>query len=129
VLFSPNSPLLLEWQRESPSLAFAVIVFKDHIANNCAFFLHLKRCFTQKRKPNHSFIFLWNTHTHKKMFVVLKVNGSEEEWNAYRFGTTWGWINGDRIFIFRWTISLRLEKCTHTHFHNSLRNRRTDVLN
>jgi len=41
-----------------------------------------------------------HTHTHtQKKNLVLKVSGSEEDW--YRFGTTWGWINGDRIFIFR----------------------------
>ncbi len=26
----------------------------------------------------------------------------------YRFGTTWGWIINDNIFIFGWTIPLRL---------------------
>ncbi len=25
-------------------------------------------------------------------------------WNAHRFGTTWGWVNDDRIFIFGWAI-------------------------
>ncbi len=28
--------------------------------------------------------------------------------NSYRFGTTWGWVNDDRIFIFGWTIPLSL---------------------
>jgi len=33
---------------------------------------------------------------------------SAEERNSYRFETTWGWVNDDRIFfIFKWTISLR----------------------
>ncbi len=31
--------------------------------------------------------------------------------NSYRFGTTWGWVN-DRIYIFWWTIPLRLEYTT-----------------
>ncbi len=26
--------------------------------------------------------------------------------NAYRFGTTWGWINNEYIFIFEWTLPL-----------------------
>ncbi len=29
-----------------------------------------------------------------------------EERNAYRIGTTWGWANDDRIFIFGWTAPL-----------------------
>ncbi len=31
-----------------------------------------------------------------------------EQRNSYfhRFGTTWGWVNDDRIFIFGWTILL-----------------------
>ncbi len=32
---------------------------------------------------------------------------SAEQRNSYRFGTTWGWVNDDRIFIFGWTIPLR----------------------
>ncbi len=32
---------------------------------------------------------------------------SAEQRNSYRFGTTWGWVNADRIFIFGWTIPLR----------------------
>ncbi len=31
-----------------------------------------------------------------------------EQIHAYRFGTTWGWVNDDRIFIFAWTIPLIL---------------------
>jgi len=29
---------------------------------------------------------------------------SAEDRNSWRFGTTWRWVNDDRIFIFRWTI-------------------------
>ncbi len=32
---------------------------------------------------------------------------SVEQRHSYRFGTTWGWVNDDRIFIFGWTIPLR----------------------
>ncbi len=28
---------------------------------------------------------------------------SEDEWRSYWFGTTWGWVINDRIFIFGWT--------------------------
>jgi len=31
---------------------------------------------------------------------------SAEQRNLYRFGTTWGGLNDDRIFIFGWTIPL-----------------------
>ncbi len=31
---------------------------------------------------------------------------SAEQRNSYRFGSTWGWVNYDRIFIFGWTIPL-----------------------
>ncbi len=33
---------------------------------------------------------------------------SAEQRNSYRIGTTWGWVNDDRIFIFGWTIPLSL---------------------
>jgi len=29
--------------------------------------------------------------------------------NVYRFGTTWGWVNDDKIFFFGWTITLNVE--------------------
>ncbi len=32
---------------------------------------------------------------------------SAEQRNTSRFGTTWGWVNDDRIFIFGWSIALR----------------------
>ncbi len=31
---------------------------------------------------------------------------SAEQRNSYRFETTWGWVNDDRIFIFGWIIPL-----------------------
>ncbi len=33
---------------------------------------------------------------------------SMEESNSYRFGTSRKWVNYDRIFIFRWTITLNV---------------------
>ncbi len=32
---------------------------------------------------------------------------STEQRNSHRFGTSWGWVNDDRMFIFGWTIPLR----------------------
>ncbi len=34
---------------------------------------------------------------------------SAEQRTSFRFGTTWGWVNDDRIFIFGWTIPLSAE--------------------
>ncbi len=34
---------------------------------------------------------------------------SEEQTHSYRFGTTWDWVNDDRIFIFGWTIPLSVK--------------------
>ncbi len=31
---------------------------------------------------------------------------SEDEWRSYGFGTTWGGVINDRVFIFGWTIPL-----------------------
>ncbi len=31
-----------------------------------------------------------------------------EESQSYRFGTTWGWVNDDRIYFFMWTIPVKL---------------------
>ncbi len=32
---------------------------------------------------------------------------SAEQTHSYRFGSTWGWVNDDRIFIFGCTVPLR----------------------
>ncbi len=44
---------------------------------------------------------------------TLEVNGYRQlfgyqhhERRSYRFGTRWGWVINDRIFIFGWTIPL-----------------------
>ncbi len=31
---------------------------------------------------------------------------SAEQRHLYRFGTTWGWVNDDRIYIFGWTFNI-----------------------
>ncbi len=66
----------------------------------------------------------WGTiDFHSIFFPPMEVNGAPkqpgyklsskylplclaEHINSYRFGTTWGWVNDDRIFIFGWTIPL-----------------------
>ncbi len=32
---------------------------------------------------------------------------SEDKQRSYKFGTTWGWVINDRIFIFGWTIPVK----------------------
>ncbi len=45
---------------------------------------------------------------------------SEDERTSYWFGTTWGWVINNRIFIFGWTIPLKmfihLKKCNAFKF-------------
>ncbi len=67
----------------------------------------------------------WGTiDPHSIFFPTMEVNGapkqvtnfllkylplcSAEKRHSYRFGTTWVWVNYDRIFIFGWTIPLNL---------------------
>ncbi len=40
---------------------------------------------------------------------------SENEQRSYRFGTTWGWVINDRIFIFGWTIPLNSNQAHIPH--------------
>ncbi len=37
----------------------------------------------------------------------------EDEWRSYRFGTTWGWVINDRIFIFGRTNPLKWNQRTN----------------
>ncbi len=84
-------------------------------------------CWTQRKIFWRKFVtrLFWGTidfHSRKKN--TMEVNGapellcfphsseylplcSAEQRHSYRFGTTWGWVNDDRIFIFGWTIPLR----------------------
>ncbi len=41
------------------------------------------------------------------IFFYISFLCSTEERNSCRFGTTWGWVNDDRIFIFGWTVPLK----------------------
>ncbi len=47
---------------------------------------------------------------------------SAEQRHSYSFGTTWGWVNDDRIFIFGWTIPLRskIVRSTDKDFYEAL---------
>ncbi len=70
---------------------------------------------------------IWNTIVF--FFPTMEVNGapkqpgyklsskylplcSAEQRNSYRFGTTWGRVNDDRIYIFGWTIPLISKRST-----------------
>lgn len=33
---------------------------------------------------------------------------------AYRFTATWGWVNNDGMFIFMWTMALKLNYHVHS---------------
>ncbi len=75
----------------------------------------------------------WGTiDFHSIFFPTMEVNGapkqpgykrsskylplcSAEQRNWYRFGSTWGWVNDDRIFIFGWTIPLSVERSERHH--------------
>ncbi len=85
-------------------------------------------CWTQRK----IFWRMWETEQfwgtidfHSIFFPTMEINGapnqpgyklsskyiplcSAEQRNSYRFGTTWGWVNDDRIFIFGWTIPLNV---------------------
>ncbi len=41
---------------------------------------------------------------HQKYFNLC----SKDEWRSYWFRTTWGWVINDRIFMFWWTIPLKM---------------------
>ncbi len=42
-----------------------------------------------------------------RLSTFFKISSLEER-KSYWFGTTWGWLNNDRIFIFGWTIPLKV---------------------
>ncbi len=46
---------------------------------------------------------LWKSMVRQNFSVPLCL---AEQRHSYRFGTTWGWVNDDLIFIFGWIISL-----------------------
>ncbi len=99
-------------------------------------------CWTQRK----IFWRMWETEQfwgtidfHSIFFPTMEVNGAPkqpgyklsskylplclaEQRNSYRFGTTWGWVNDDRIFIFGWTIPLTLIKISFWFWDFSLCN-------
>ncbi len=63
---------------------------------------------------------------HKKYLHLF----SESEWRSYRFGTTWGWVINDRIFILGRAISL--SHCSLKNMSSPLNlvpERTSDVIN
>ncbi len=83
--------------------------------------VHSSACKQGAAHPGSTSECLWSTSTFVNMSVLLlsmqgqKALGihqkylnlcSEDEQRSYRFGTTWGWVINDSIFIFGWTIPL-----------------------
>ncbi len=88
-------------------------------------------CWTQRK----IFWRMWETEQfwgtidfHSIYFLTMEVNPellclphsseylplcSAEKRHPYRFGTTWGWVSDDRIFIFGWTIPLINRDSSH----------------
>ncbi len=54
-------------------------------------------------KVRHQSSLCWNAHVHM-LHTLFKLKMNEDKQRFYRFGTTWGWVINDRIFIFGWTI-------------------------
>ncbi len=83
-------------------------------------------CWTQRKIFWRKFVIrlFWGTiDLHSRKRNTMEVNGapellcfphsseylplcSAEQRHSYRFETTWGWVNDDRIFIFGWTTPL-----------------------
>ncbi len=83
-------------------------------------------CWTQRKIFWRKFVtrLFWGTiDFHSRRENTMEVNGapellcfphsseylplcSAEQTHSYGFGTTWGWVNDDTIFIFGWTIPL-----------------------
>ncbi len=78
--------------------------------------------FTHPHKVTQRKIFWRMRETEQYLSPTIEVNGApkqpdyklpskylplcSEQTHSYRFGSTWGWINDDRIFIFGWTVPL-----------------------
>ncbi len=82
-------------------------------------------CWTQMKIFWRKFVtsLFWGTiDFHSRKINIMEVNGAPElcfplsseylplclakQRHSYRFGTIWGWVNDDNIFIFGWTIPL-----------------------
>ncbi len=61
-------------------------------------------------------------HSSKKTILLCFPHSSiylpfcSEQTHSYRFGSTWGWVNDDRVFIFGCTVSLNEESTEHLKF-------------
>ncbi len=64
-----------------------------------------------------------------KQLIAIDFNSMEKytQWksmatvNSYRFGSTWGRVNDDSIFILEWTIPLSTSVCVRVCVYHSLR--------
>ncbi len=116
------------WRDSLPKNENSVIIYSPSSSSKLLWISLF--CRTQRKIFWRKFVtrLFWGTidfHSRKKK-NTMEVNGapellcfphsseylplcSAEQRHSYRFGTTWGWVNDDRIFIFGWTIPLRLK--------------------
>ncbi len=90
--------------------------------------------YSAEHKGRYSELF-WYSEIFSIFFPTMEVNGapkqpgyklsskylplcSAEQRHSYRFGTTWGWVNDDRIFIFGWTSPLSNNLKCKTFYHS-----------
>ncbi len=57
-------------------------------------------------------VYTWSESSLKFHQNYLNLS-SKDDWRSYGLGTTWGWVINDRLFIFGWTIPLRLKHIVH----------------
>ncbi len=121
------SCLICGYRDSSPKNENSVIIYSPSRSSNpvwmCLFCWTQRKIFRRMWETEH---FWGSIDFHSIFFPTMEVNGAPkqpgyklsskylplftaEQRNLYRFGTTWGWVNNDRIFIFGLTIPLRLE--------------------
>ncbi len=128
-----NIKLIFNWYQyilhplkrdSSPKNENSVIIYSSSSSSKPAWISLF--CWTQRKIFWRKFItrlLWWTIDFHSRKKHTMEVNGapellcfphsseylplsSAEQRHSYRFGTTWGWVNDDRIFIFGWTIPL-----------------------
>ncbi len=89
----------------SSQLTFALLLSDSNHLRYLLTLMPLQTCTT--------FFLLWNIKEDILRNIFCLHNWSQylllcstEDKKSYRFGKAWGWVNGDRLFIFGWTVSL-----------------------
>ncbi len=80
------------------------------VANLCKMYFCIKRCYALLTINFHCMDkVLWKLMELSQTFCITSCHFMfHVERKPYRFGITWGWLNDDRIIIFRWTILLTI---------------------